>query len=1012
MATPNASDMGQYFDFGEAAVPDVQQGASQQNSTIQLGEGYLTQKELQDITNTSAEFNTDFSTHLPRYQKPAHSCDYCRSKGLECFIYDCDGSGRVRCSPCNALFRPCSFTDVEKSPAFKQNTALDTLDVVGEDDERCFGGLTGKKQMRSLGHMGPIDDDNNQGEERPKKGAAAARFPRPALKVLKDWMMQHFDHPYPTDEDKELLKQQTGLSIGQISNWMANTRRRQKARPKRSSSPSIRPSTEAIDIPAGRTWESLSTYTKPETRKAHKFMASAVTGRFLTFRVTDGCQGGAEDPFERWKHSPPENEPAPMTAIAQAVEKFGPPEAASRGSSYRKGASNDSTSSMSIFQAPSVSSLETGLTGMSSGSLGSHNSAYSYGSRHSLGSMNSLKSKERRRRRRLPTRAPKADPNEASRLFQCTFCTDRFKSKYDWSRHEKSLHLSLEKWICAPLGPIIVDKATGKRKCVYCDDLEPTDEHLAAHNHGGCEEKGLESRTFYRKDHLRQHLRLMHGCKMTASMEPWKSEAQYIKSRCGFCQMSFDKWQDRIDHLAKEFRNGADMKTWKGCRGLDAHVAIHVTNAMPPYLIANESKSPFPFSASNSSSLKQTHMQLETKDLEYLLPSNMNMAASADLGIAYQGNPDSNLIRPILLSTPQHYSASEHPLVNPNATCWEILTLRLGRFARQYIEKHGVASMTDEMLQNEARVILYGEADGWEQTAADNPEWLNLFKKAHGIDITAPVTGITAHHEIYEDLGIHSNSILDPSFNVENFSVLSMSQNHPDRAVSFECALSGTTNLTNHARQISSGRQSPRSIAGPSGSSSLSPTSLNSRISATTGEQIMGVYAPIPELACTGPDGPCYGENGELGFSIRQIKGSGKKSSYWRTEDITGLTSFNAQCSAAGESIYECAKVGLKSFSPLDEQACLTEEFQMPSIEEHTCTDSDMAVVDANTFDFPSWDQLPEDFQNPTTSADFYSTIPISASGSNAMAWDNDDMNFAMDMDLDLDLDLNVFGKC
>lgn len=95
-----------------------------------------------------------------------------------------------------------------------------------------------------------------------------------------------------------------------------------------------------------------------------------------------------------------------------------------------------------------------------------------------------------------------------------------------------------------------------------------------------------------------------HGCKMTASMETWKSEAQYIKSRCGFCQMSFDKWQDRIDHLSKEFRNGADMKTWKGCRGLDAHVAIHVTNAMPPYLIANESKSPFPFSASNTSSVQ------------------------------------------------------------------------------------------------------------------------------------------------------------------------------------------------------------------------------------------------------------------------------------------------------------------------------------------------------------------------------------------------------------------------
>jgi hypothetical protein len=251
----------------------------------------LSNEELQNITNSGPEFNTDFSTHLPRYQKPSHPCDYCRSKGLECFIYDSDGSCMVRCSPCNALFRPCSFSDPEKMPALRQRTALDTLDVVGEDDERCFGGLTGKKQMRSLGHTGPIEDDN-AGEDRPKKGAAAARFPRAATKVLKDWMMRNIDHPYPTDEEKEMLKEQTGLGLVQISNWMANARRRQKARPKRSASPSIRPSTEAIDIPAGRTWESLSTYSKPESSRAHKFMAFATAGRFLTFRAKSGRHEG------------------------------------------------------------------------------------------------------------------------------------------------------------------------------------------------------------------------------------------------------------------------------------------------------------------------------------------------------------------------------------------------------------------------------------------------------------------------------------------------------------------------------------------------------------------------------------------------------------------------------------------------------------------------------------------------------------------------------------------------
>ena len=78
---------------------------------------------------------------------------------------------------------------------------------------------------------------------------------------------------------KEQLRDQTGLSINQISNWMANTRRRQKARPKRSASPSIRPSTEAINIPPGRTWDDLSMYPSSTTGSC------ANNGRFLNFRV-------------------------------------------------------------------------------------------------------------------------------------------------------------------------------------------------------------------------------------------------------------------------------------------------------------------------------------------------------------------------------------------------------------------------------------------------------------------------------------------------------------------------------------------------------------------------------------------------------------------------------------------------------------------------------------------------------------------------------------------------------
>jgi hypothetical protein len=94
-----------------------------------------------------------------------------------------------------------------------------------------------------------------------------------------------------------------------------------------------------------------------------------------------------------------------------------------------------------------------------------------------------------------------------------------------------------------------------------------------------------------------------------------------------------------------------------------------------------------------------------------------------------------NRLGPIVLAN----ASNEASGVHASATCWQILTLRLGRFAREQIEQHGASSITDEMLQKEGRLILYGDADGWETTAADNSEWLNLFKKAHGI--LQPTTG-------------------------------------------------------------------------------------------------------------------------------------------------------------------------------------------------------------------------------------------------------------------------------
>jgi hypothetical protein len=88
----------------------------------------------------------------------------------------------------------------------------------------------------------------------------------------------------------------------------------------------------------------------------------------------------------------------------------------------------------------------------------------------------------------------------------------------------------------------------------------------------------------------------------------------------------------------------------------------------------------------------------------------------------------------------------------------------------------------------------------------------------------------------------------------------------------------------------------------------------------------------------------------------------------------------------------------------------------MAPITEQSCTDSDpLALLNTDkamdTFHLPTWDQLPAEFQNPTASAGFESTIPINTTSASAMdmssssaptmAWDDNELSFDMDMDLD-----------
>ncbi|KAF5005107.1 hypothetical protein FDECE_8427 [Fusarium decemcellulare] len=121
----------------------------------------------------------------------------------------------------------------------------------------------------------------------PKIGA---RFTIQTVKTLRDWLNSNSEVPYPSDEDKIMLQKRTGLNQTQISNWLANARRRNKirtaksARPQSDGSPAL-----PIDIP------------RPSTP------------------YVLGGRTSHSNPLQRWVDSPPEDEAASITAIARAL---------------------------------------------------------------------------------------------------------------------------------------------------------------------------------------------------------------------------------------------------------------------------------------------------------------------------------------------------------------------------------------------------------------------------------------------------------------------------------------------------------------------------------------------------------------------------------------------------------------------------------------------------------------------------------------------------------------------
>ncbi|KAJ5666038.1 uncharacterized protein N7477_008486 [Penicillium maclennaniae] len=403
-------------------------------------------------------------------------------------------------------------------------------------------------------------------------------------------------------------------------------------------------------------------------------------------------------PMQRWQESPPEDEPASKSAIMSALR-----------SSKRENMKTVSHGAFSGYRRPASLASSNSDT-----SFSSHQSFRSTRSEASSATQDSQKThcRNQHRIRKLGNKRT-ATKDATNRPFCCTFCCDKFKSKYDWVRHEKSLHLNLEVWVCAPHGGSPISPLTGRQHCVFCYCLEPSLEHLDEHKYDSC---SRTRRTFRRKDHLVQHLRLAHRLDTLPVLDEWKTDSVQVTSRCGFCDHRLESWEERVEHLAVHFKKGLTMRHWHGDHEFEPSIAAQVINAVPPYLLASESISMVPFSATNFNS-KDHFAQISSR------ADGANTRVEGSLKESeFQGRDKSTAM---LASSLEQLQTRDVPL----NTFLEVVTMHLGQFARQNMSQ-GIIP-TDEMFQREARRVLYDSDDPWNQTFADNPEWIADFRRNH-----------------------------------------------------------------------------------------------------------------------------------------------------------------------------------------------------------------------------------------------------------------------------------------
>jgi len=119
-------------------------------------------------------------------------------------------------------YDPMGHHDEARSPGNNSGGGTPRLPLLPGRDDLSEAGDASNASVGSAD--GSCDDDDPTGKSKNSKKRGI--FPKVATNILRAWLFQHLTHPYPSEDQKKQLAQDTGLSILQVNNWFINARRR------------------------------------------------------------------------------------------------------------------------------------------------------------------------------------------------------------------------------------------------------------------------------------------------------------------------------------------------------------------------------------------------------------------------------------------------------------------------------------------------------------------------------------------------------------------------------------------------------------------------------------------------------------------------------------------------------------------------------------------------------------------------------------------------------------------